>query len=564
MYGFEWPISTPNVLLVARARTTRFPDPRTTPALRGGVSREGGIHDFSRPGRKPDAEDRALTRCTLHAHFAAPSGHRVVGRGQTKPTTGIRLRGEESLKHATNCSGSLELGRGNRIDVRCRRQRLTGLRLSPFTPLTETDQTHTFHAMNEYRSPHETITDPLPRAAGAALEEALGVFPVVVVIGARQTGKTTLVRNLPALSGHAYRTLDDPELRGQARQDPASVLAFGRELILDEVQRAPDLLSAVKVAVDQEHPRRPGRFVLTGSANLLLMERIAESLAGRAAYVRLWPLTRRERRGLGRTGIWGQLLDAPRGDWPEIVAEQGGPPEDWRRLTAEGGLPVPAHELRGARERALWFDGYVATYLERDLQTLARIEDLGDFRRLMRAAVLRLGQVTNQADLARDVGISRPTAHRWLNLLETSFQLLRVGPYAVNRTKRLVKSPRLYWSDVGLARHIAGGEPSGAHLENLVLTDLVAWRELVTPRPEILFWRTANGEEVDFVIEAGSRVLPIEVKATERPGYGDARHLRTFRNEYGDAVHGGLLLHCGEETFWLSEGILAAPWWRVM
>ncbi|MBI4544244.1 MAG: DUF4143 domain-containing protein [Gemmatimonadetes bacterium] len=195
---------------------------------------------------------------------------------------------------------------------------------------------------------------------------------------------------------------------------------------------------------------------------------------------------------------------------------------------------------------------------------LARIEDLGDFRRLMRAAALRLGSVLNQADLARDVALSRPTVHRWLNLLETSFQLVRLGAYAVHRTKRLVKSPKLYWSDVGLARRLAGGEPTGAHLENLVLGDLIAWRELVTPRPEVLYWRTVNQEEIDFVIEAGRRLLPIEVKATSRPAYRDARHLLTFRGEYGAAVPCGLLLHTGSATFWLAEGILAAPWWRVL
>lgn len=418
--------------------------------------------------------------------------------------------------------------------------------------------------MNDIRSRCGTIDATLPRAAGVALTGALGQFPVVVVTGARQTGKSTLVQTLPVLADRLYLTLDDAELRDQARRDPRSLLARAAELVLDEVQRAPDLLLAVKQAVDGDRPRRPGRFVLTGSANLLLMERVSESLAGRAYYIKLWPLTRRERLGLGRTGIWSELLDAPVRDWESLVKAQNVSPADWRVLTAEGGLPVPAHHLATPAARAQWFDGYVETYLERDLQTLARIEDLGDFRRLMRATALRLGSVLNQADLARDIGLARPTAHRWLNLLETSFQIVRVNAYAVNRTKRLVKSPKLYWSDVGLARHVAGGDASGSHLENLVLADLVAWRELVTPRPEVLYWRTVNQEEVDFVIEAGRRLLPVEVKATSRPGYRDARHLQTFRSEYGGAVPGGLVLHTGEEVFWLAEGVLAAPWWRVV
>jgi hypothetical protein len=419
--------------------------------------------------------------------------------------------------------------------------------------------------MNAFRSPRGTNAAPfLPRAAGAALEAALAVFPVVVVIGARQTGKSTLVQSLPALANHVYRTLDDAELRSQAQRDPASVLAAAPSLVLDEVQRSPDLLSAVKQAVDRDRPRQPGRYVLTGSANLLLMERISESLAGRAAYLRLWPLTRRERLGLGRAGVWSELLGAPFREWIGIFRAQDVPTDDWRQLAAEGGLPVPAHELRTSTDRARWFDAYVETYLERDLQALARIADLGDFRRLMRAVALRIGQVVHQADVARDVGLSRPTAHRWLNLLETSFQLVRVDACATNRTKRLVKSPRYFWSDTGLALHVGGGEVTGAHLENLILSDLIAWRELVTPRPDVLYWRTTNGEEVDFVIEAGGRLLAIEVKATTHPGYSDARHLLTFRAEYGSAVHGALLLHAGEETAQLAEGVVAVPWWRVV
>lgn len=389
-------------------------------------------------------------------------------------------------------------------------------------------------------------------------------MPVVVITGARQTGKSTLVSLLPELTDRPCLTLDDLDLRNQARRDPASLLARAESLVIDEVQRAPDLLLAIKLAVDRDRPRRPGRFVLTGSAHLLLMEQVSESLAGRAWYLELGPLTRGERAGEGRAGRWDSLLAHPVSAWPDVLSAEASSPADWQELSAIGGFPVPAYELKTREDRSLWFDGYVETYLERDLQSLARIEDLGDFRRLMRAAALRLGTVLNQADLARDVALSRPTAHRWLNLLETSFQIHRVDAYALNRSKRLVKSPKLYWCDVGLARHLSGGEPTGFHLENLVLCDLLAWRNLTTPRPEILYWRTVNQEEVDFVIEAGPRLLPIEVKATRNPSWADARHLLTFQREYGEAVAGALLLHAGDETRWLAEGVLATPWWRVL
>ena len=419
--------------------------------------------------------------------------------------------------------------------------------------------------MNDYRSRREPESKLLARAAEASIDRALATVPVVVVTGARQTGKSTLVRMAPALAGRTYLTLDDLMVRDQALRDPDSLLARAHELILDEVQRAPDLLIAVKRAVDEERQRSKGRFVLTGSANLLLMRRVSESLAGRAYYLALWPLTRRERLGLGRPGLWTELLGAPPSDWIDVLASAEPIAEDWRVAARVGGLPVPAHELETADQRALWFDGYVATYLERDLQIVSNVENLGDFRRLMAAAALRTGGVINHAEVARDVAISRPTAHRWLNLLETSYQIVRVPAFAVNRTKRLMKSPKIYWSDVALGLHIAGGiEPGGAHLENLVLVDLVAWRETVVPRPEILFWRTVNGEEVDFVIEHGRKLIPIEVKATTRPAYSDARHVLTFSAEYRDQVDGALLLHAGEETFWLAKGVLATPWWRVV
>jgi len=225
---------------------------------------------------------------------------------------------------------------------------------------------------------------------------------------------------------------------------------------------------------------------------------------------------------------------------------------------------VPAHDLHTDEERRLWFAGYVQTYLERDLQALKVVENLPDFRRLMRAAALRTGAMVNQTDLARDVGISQPQVHRYLNLMEASYQVVRLPPFSVNRTKRLIKAPKLYWSDTALALHLAGEtEPRGEHLENLVLMDLLAWRELSPARPEVLYFRTATGLEVDFVVETARRVLPIEVKAAVRVTAADAKGLEGFLDEYEDLARGGLLLYGGAETFPLTKRVLATPWWRV-
>lgn len=403
---------------------------------------------------------------------------------------------------------------------------------------------------------------PLPRLVARSLPERLRAMPAVVVTGARQTGKSTLAQDL-APGDRRYHTLDDLDTLEAAQRDPEALLAGVTPVTLDEVQRAPDLLRAVKRAIDRR--RRRGQFLLTGSANLLLMRRVAESLAGRASYLTLWPMTRREQRGLGRSGIWDELLETPEDQWRDLLAAQPDEPEDWKALARRGGFPTPAFHMSTARERAVWFDGYVRTYLERDLQDLAAISALPDFRRLMRATCLRLGQLVNQSELGRDIALAQPTVHRYLNLLETSYMLVRLPAYAVNRTKRLIKSPRLFWSDTGLALHLAGeAEPEGRHLENLVLVDLLAWRDARVDRAEIFYWRTTVGEEVDLVVEAGGRLLPIEVKATARPRFGDAAHLRAFRAEYGRKVRAGLLLHTGTTLDWLAPDVLAAPWWRVL
>ena len=404
----------------------------------------------------------------------------------------------------------------------------------------------------------------LPRIASGLLERALAASPVVVLMGARQTGKSTLVQSEPFLADRLYLTLDDLGTHERARMAPDDLVRSAPRLTLDEVQREPDLLLSVKRAVDADRPRRNGRFVLTGSANLLLMHRVSETLAGRAVYVNLWPLTRQERLGFGTPGIWTEFLSNPVSEWPALVSSRPAVAADWRDEVHRGGYPTPAMELpRDARP--LWFDGYLRTYLERDLQAMASVGNLVDFRRLMRATCLRLGNIVNQAELGRDTRIPRVTVQRYLNLLETSYPLVRLEPYAINRTKRLVKSPKLYWSDAALALWLSGSRAaSGAHLETLVLNDLMAWRDGQTPAPEVLFWRTTTELEVDFVVENNGQLLPIEVKAAANPGYTDTRGIRAFRQEYGERCPGGLLLHGGEQTQWMSDRILAVPWWRVL
>ena len=400
-----------------------------------------------------------------------------------------------------------------------------------------------------------------PRAVSQTLAERLSTMPVVVVTGARQTGKTTLVRDL---SNHErqFLSLDDYDVRDLLRRNPESLFDSQTDVTVDEVQRDPSTLLAIKKVVDGH--RRSGNFLLTGSANLLLMKNVADSLAGRASYIHLWPMTRRELDGQGTCGIWNLLLDTPDDGWKDILDKQEIVSQDWRALASRGGFPEPSLHLRTDAERSIWFEGFIRTYLERDLQDLAAVASLIDFRRLIQAICIRLGQTLNQSKVSRNLALPQATIHRHLNLLETSHLLVRIPAYTVNRTKRLMKAPKLYWCDTGLALYISGVPPSGAALENMVLNDLLVWRDSSVKNSEIFHWRTTTGVEVDFVIETSDGLLPIEIKTTSNPRLRDVNNLIAFRTEYSENSRNGLLLHTGDAIDWIAPNILAAPLWTVI
>lgn len=410
----------------------------------------------------------------------------------------------------------------------------------------------------------------LPRAAATLFTEALSSARIVVVTGPRQAGKSTFVEHHPALADRPYLSLDDAGVRRRAREDPAALIRSEPRMTLDEVQREPDLILAIKAAVDRQRPALRGQYVLTGSANLLMMKQVADSLAGRAYYLRLWPMTRREQLALGTCGTWQQFFERDTPDWLELVRRDETPPAEWAAQCARGGFPEVAVAEGGlaSSQRSLWFDGYITTYLERDLRDLAAVADLADFQRLMQAAALRIGGLLNQSELGRDVRMPAMTVHRYLNLLETSYQIVRLAPFAVNRTRRLIKAPKLYWNDPGLALHLgaAGTDaaPTAAHFENLVLCDLLTWRDTQAPRAGVSYWRTASGHEVDFVLERGRELVGIEVKSGTQPSLRDLRGLVTFLAEHPRVARGGLVLHTGQESYWLHDKIVAVPWWKVM
>jgi predicted AAA+ superfamily ATPase len=350
-----------------------------------------------------------------------------------------------------------------------------------------------------------------------------------------------------------------------AREDPEGFVRQSDLMVIDEVQREPDLLLAIKAAVDADPVRQAGRFILTGSADLALHAGVKDSLAGRAAYVTLQPLTRREQLAFGTAGIWSDLLAAPPSDWRDIVESQPAPDEPWTDLARRGGYPAPAYQQSSDDDRRIWFDGYVRTYLERDVADIAAIDNLPGFDTIIRSMALRTGTIVNQTQVARDASMPQTTVQRYIANLEASYLVQRLPAYVASRTKQLVKSPKFYWIDAGLALFLSRErEPRGEHFETLVASDLFAWRGGLVDPPGLYYWRTPKGAEVDFVIDDGQRLLPIEVKTTTQPSTGDLASLRTFAAEYGERVNGALLLHTGAQTFWIAKSTLAVPWWRVL
>jgi predicted AAA+ superfamily ATPase len=381
-------------------------------------------------------------------------------------------------------------------------------------------------------------------------------MPVVVLSGLRQTGKSTLLqREKPIAAARSYRTLDDFAVLAAARTNPESLLED--TVTLDEVQRCPELLLAIKRSVDER--RLPGRFVLSGSANLALLSHVSESLAGRAAYFTLHPMTRRE--VSGKTGKAPFLIDFMRDQ--TVPSETAKPVRTQEVLT--GGLPPaclgPADAVRE------WFRGYVQTYVERDVRQLSQITDLVAFRVLAQLAALRTGQVLAISSLARDAKLSAATAGRYLGLLEASFLARRIPPFLKNRSSRLVKSPKLFITDSGLAAYLAGVgnlEPGqddlmrGALLETYVAQNLAGLLEAHLPEAQLGYWNEQGRHEVDFVIESGRNVFAIEVKAATRWSESDLSGLRAFV-ERTPACKAAVLAYNGREAVHLGGKLFAVP-----
>jgi predicted AAA+ superfamily ATPase len=402
------------------------------------------------------------------------------------------------------------------------------------------------------------VRNYIKRSLETVLVKAASEFPAVVLTGPRQSGKTTLLK---ALFGQkrGYVSLEAPDVRAAAMEDPRGFLEMNPPpVIFDEVQYAPDLLPYVKERIDA-YRDRAGQYLLTGSQNLLLLEKITESLAGRAAMLRLLPLSRREAQGKphtplpwepGKTHFAGSKApyqdmwkDFLRGSYPELVANPG-------------------------RDISLWHAGYVQTYLERDVRTLRQVGDLSQFQSFLRGLAARTAQLLSLTDLARDLGLAVNTVKAWLSVLEATYQVIVLRPYFANVGKRLVKTPKVYFTDVGTLcyltglkdpEHAASGPMGGPIMETAVVSEIVKTLTHRGEDPHVYFWRTSTGTEVDIVIETGAKLIPIEVKLSATPRPAMAASIKTFREDFGNKAMPGYVIHPGEVRLPLGSNVTALP-----
>ena len=398
----------------------------------------------------------------------------------------------------------------------------------------------------------------IARAIEPTLRRAARQFPAVVLTGPRQSGKTTVLKHLFAKT-HGYVSLEPPDIRASAAADPRGFLAtHPPPVIFDEVHNAPELLPYIKEQIDSRRSKH-GQYLLTGSQNLLLIERVTETLAGRAAMLRLLPLSQCEVLGDPNAALpWEER-------WQTGGRRSISYPNMWARVLRGGYPELTAHPSRDA---SLWHASYVQTYLERDVRTLRQVGDLTQFQTFLRALAARNGQLLNLTDIARDLGVAVNTAKGWLSVLEATFQVIVLRPYFVNVGKRLVKTPKIFFTDTGTlcylaglkdADHAAKGPMGGPIFETAVLAEIVKrlWNRGEEPR--VYFWRTSAGAEVDIVVELGRKLIPIEIKLSATPRPAMAGAIKAFQHDLGERALTGFVVHPGDVRLPLAPSVTALP-----
>jgi uncharacterized protein len=376
------------------------------------------------------------------------------------------------------------------------------------------------------------------RESEHSIRTLLRGFPIVTITGPRQSGKTTLARTV--FSDRPYASLEDPDIRLAARDDPRSFLErFPDGAVLDEVQRCPALLSYLQTIVDGD--RRMGLFILTGSQQFGLMSGITQSLAGRTAFIELLPFSVSELFSAGKLPASTDTMLLT-GSYPPLYDRD-----------------VPS---------SAWFGAYVTAYIERDVRQLLKIQELETFQRFVRLCAGRTGQLLNLSALAAECGITHNTAKAWISVLEASYLVYLLRPHHTNFNKRLVKMPKLYFYDAGLASWLLGiktPEQMAAHplrgsiFETFVISELIKSRLNRGERPGLYFWRDSNGNEVDVIVEQGTVLMPIEIKAGKTVVRDSFAGLDKWRGLAGDSAIEPTLIYGGNDEY-SHNGVKVVGW----
>jgi len=385
--------------------------------------------------------------------------------------------------------------------------------------------------------------------------------PVVLLNGARQTGKTTLARAIAEKTGAEYFTLDDSATLALAAGDPAGFIRnLNGPVVLDEIQRAPDLFPAIKVSVDKN--RRPGRFLLTGSANVMTLPRLSESLAGRMEVIPLFPFSTGELAGT-REKFVTRLFDGT------IAKTKLNPAKhDLAARVIRGGYPE-AVQRKAEDRRSAWFASYISTILQRDVRDLARVDALHQLPNLLKLLAARTSGLMNLADIGRDAGLPHTTLTRYLALLETVFLVHRLPAWSPNLGKRLVKAPKLHLIDTGLACHLIGADVRrisedrallGRMMETFVVGELRKQLSWMAPHTSLYHFRTATGSEADVVLEkSDGSVAGVEIKASATVTASDFTALQALRDQLGKRFQAGIVLYLGDNVVPFGDKLWLVP-----
>lgn len=400
--------------------------------------------------------------------------------------------------------------------------------------------------------------------------DSLKHFPVVLLTGARQVGKSTLAQELSGVGwSAACHTLDNRVVLDAALKDPDGFIS-GTPVpaIIDEVQRAPDLMRAIKVIVDKN--RKPGQYLLTGSANLMTLAKVSETLAGRVALHELQPFTWSEIRGKAISSILTDLFSerdatALLKKWKKHSFPDR--KEEIKGLIIAGGYPTPSL-LTSAKARRRWFDSYRQTYVERDIRDIAAIQHLPDFNRLLNLLSFRTGQVLNFSEVSRELGLPFTTLRRYMDILEVTYQIYFLRPYFVNIGKRLIKMPKLYFGDTGMACHLSAAEDwqtlerqgrTGSMVETWAASELKKLIALGDARYQFYYWRIYTGKEVDFIIEHGEKIVAIEVKWSHKLEDIDRSGLKDCARDLKGRHVMSVILYPGTEMVAVDKHTLVMP-----